>query len=601
MSELAVLVAFPTAAAVIWLTLRTRLSRRLVAEPTGERWSGTATPSFGGVGIAAGLAAGVLLALAVGAIDASSELWGILGGCALLFVAGAVDDARALPPPVKVGAQLGAAALALAGGLSVELVENDALALALAVVWLVGMTNAFNLLDNMDGLAASLAAIAAVYFAVDAATVHPNDTVLVLSLSLGLACAGFLPFNIRPGRPAAIFMGDSGSQVLGFALAALGLYASWNVAGTTVATLLLPILVLAVPILDTALVTVVRLLEGRPVSQGGRDHTSHRIVYRGVSERRAVLLLALVSAALGATSLAYTVLDDAWIAAIGVLVTFALLVQFASFIAEVDRAPETGSRFMRRFIVHRQRLVEVLVDFALITAAFGAAFLLRLDGSGTENQRHILAVSLPVLLAARYAAFIPLGLYRGVWRYASASDALRVVVAVTVSEVVAVAFLAATRSFGDFPLDVFVIDAILCTLLVGASRFGERALARTFHHLWARGDRRRTLIVGAGKAGRSLLRELRESPEEHVVGFVDDEARLRGRSLLGVRVLGGTHDLRRILAASRPDTVLVTIPAAPRSVLDGIVGACEEAEVPCRFVRRETDLDPTAVLGAAAK
>jgi FlaA1/EpsC-like NDP-sugar epimerase len=276
-------------------------------------------------------------------------------------------------------------------------------------------------------------------------------------------------------------------------------------------------------------------------------------------------------------------------------------VQFASFIAEVDRAPETGSRFMRRFIVHRQRLVEVLVDFALITAAFGAAFLLRLDGSGTENQRHILAVSLPVLLAARYAAFIPLGLYRGVWRYASASDALRVVVAVTVSEVVAVAFLAATRSFGDFPLDVFVIDAILCTLLVGASRFGERALARTFHHLWARGDRRRTLIVGAGKAGRSLLRELRESPEEHVVGFVDDEARLRGRSLLGVRVLGGTHDLRRILAASRPDTVLVTIPAAPRSVLDGIVGACEEAEIPCRFVRRETDLDPTAVLGAAAK
>ncbi len=601
MSELAVLVAFPTAAAVIWLTLRTRLARRLVTEPTGERWSATATPSFGGVGIAAGLATGVLLALAVGALDASSELWGILGGCALLLLAGAVDDVRALPPLAKLGTQLAAAALALAGGLSVEIVENDVLALVLAVVWLVGVTNAFNLLDNMDGLAASLAAIAAAYFAIDAATVHPNDTVLVLALALGLACAGFLPFNIRPGRPAAVFMGDSGSQVLGFTLAALGLYASWSVAGTTVATLLLPILVLAVPILDTSLVTVVRLLEGRPVSRGGRDHTSLRIVSRGVSERRAVLLLALVSAALGATSLTYTVLDDAWIAAVGVLVTFALLVQFASFIAEVDRAPETGSRFMRRFIVHRQRLVEVLVDFALISAAFGGAFLLRLDGSGTENQRHILAVSLPILLAARYAAFIPLGLYRGVWRYASASDALRVVIAVAVSEVVAVAVLAATRSFGDFPLDIFVIDAILCLLLVGASRFGERALARTFHNLWTRGDRRRTLIVGAGRAGRSLLRELRESPEERVVGFVDDEPRLRGRSLLGVRVLGGTADLPRILAAARLDTVLVTIPAAPRDRLDAIVRACADADVPCRFVRRELDLDPTAVLGAAVK
>jgi UDP-GlcNAc:undecaprenyl-phosphate/decaprenyl-phosphate GlcNAc-1-phosphate transferase len=600
MSELAVLVAFPTAAAVIWLTLRTRLARRLVAEPTGERWSEKATPSFGGLGIAAGLAAGVLLALAVGAIDPSSELWGILGGCALLFLAGAVDDLRALPPFVKLAAQLGAAALALAGGLSVEIVDNDVLAVAIAVVWLVGMTNAFNLLDNMDGLAASLAAIAAAYFAIDAATVHPNDTVLVLALSLGLACAGFLPFNIRPGRPAAIFMGDSGSQLLGFALAALGLYASWNVAGTTVATLLLPILVLAVPILDTALVTVIRLLEGRPLSQGGRDHTSHRIVYRGISERRAVLLLALVSAALGATSLAYTVLDDAWIAAIGVLVTFSLLVQFASFIAEVERGSEPASFVARTLVVHRKRLVEVAVDAGLITASLAAAFLLRVDGTGTAYQRHIVAASLPPILAARYLAFIPLGLYRGVWRYASAGDALRVVLAVGISQLLAVGYVALTNSFGDFPVDVYLIDALLCCILIGGSRFGERAFAKGLHTLWGR-DRRRTLIVGAGRAGRSLLRELRELPSERVVGFVDDDPRLRGRTLLGTRVVGGTDELPTILAAVGPERVLVTIPDAPHLLLEAVVGACADAGVACRFVRREIDLDPTAVLGAAVK
>src|SRR2546423_911932 len=101
--------------------------------------------------------------------------------------------------------------------------------------------------------------------------------------AVGLACAGFLPFNLRPGKPAAIFMGDSGSQLLGFALAALGLSASWKAAGTTVATLFLPILVLAVPILDTALVTIVRILEGRPIYQGGRDHTSHRLGSPGLS------------------------------------------------------------------------------------------------------------------------------------------------------------------------------------------------------------------------------------------------------------------------------------------------------------------------------
>ena len=103
-----------------------------------------------------------------------------------------------------------------------ELIGNDVLATLVGLVWLVGITNAFNLLDNMDGLAATLAAVACGYFAIDAATLHEDELVLVLSLSLGFACLGFLPFNLRPRRTAAVFMGDSGSQVLGFMLAALG-------------------------------------------------------------------------------------------------------------------------------------------------------------------------------------------------------------------------------------------------------------------------------------------------------------------------------------------------------------------------------------------
>src|SRR5207249_241005 len=300
-------------------------------------------------------------------------------------------------------------------GRSLQSVGNDVREVAIALVWLVGMTNAFNLLDNMDGLAATLAAIGCAYFAIDAVTTHPNRMVLVLSLAVGLACLGFLPFNLRPGRPAAIFMGDSGSQVLGFALAALGVSSSWKAASSTVATLLLPVLILAVPILDTTLVTVVRLLEGRSIAQGGRDHTSHRLVYAGLSERRAVVLLGVISAALGATSLAYTVVDDWRITLLGVLLTFALLVQFASFLA----------------------------------------------------------------------AFV--------------------VMAVVSSEVLAFAFIAATRSFGGFPRSVFVIDALVCCVLIGVSRFWERAVVRALASLKGRGDRHRTLIVGAGRSGRSLL------------------------------------------------------------------------------------------------
>jgi UDP-GlcNAc:undecaprenyl-phosphate/decaprenyl-phosphate GlcNAc-1-phosphate transferase len=600
---LAAIAAFPAAAAVIGMLLRTPLAGRLAAAPREDRWHERTTPLGGGIGIFAGILAGVGVALAVDAAPASRELLAILGGCTILFVAGLLDDLFALGPLPKLAAQSAAAGLVIANGLTISgLISNDLLAGTVAFIWLVGMTNAFNLLDNMDGLAATLAGIAAVFFAIDALTVHPNDAVLALSLALALACAGFLPFNLRPGRSARIFMGDSGSQPLGFALAALGLTASWKVAGTTVATLLLPILVLAVPILDTTLVTIVRLLDGRPVYQGGRDHTSHRLVYRGLSEKRAVVLLAVISGALGATSLFYAVLDNAWVTLIGVLLTFALLVQFASVLSDVERTRALpGERgWMRTFVANPRRLVESLVDFAIVTASFAAAYYLRLQGSGSAYQRHIFLVSLAVLLAVRYAAFIPFGLYRGVWRYAGARDAASVVGAVVVSEAVAFGILDATQTWGDFPRSIFIIDALVCVVLVGLSRFWERAFARGVSSLTGRGDKRRTLIVGAGRGGRSLLRELRETPGEQVVGFVDDDRQLARRRLQGVPVLGGIGEIERIIARSRPDTVLVTIPDAPREQLGIVIEACARAEVPCRFVRRERDLDPRVILGAAA-
>jgi UDP-GlcNAc:undecaprenyl-phosphate GlcNAc-1-phosphate transferase len=598
---LAAIAALPAAAAAIWLLLHTPLAAKLGAAPREDRWHERTTPVLGGIGIFAGILTGFWVAVAVGAAPASRELVAILGGCGILFVAGLLDDLFSLGPIGKLAAQIAAACLVIFNGLTISgLISNDLLAGVVALVWLVGMTNAFNLLDNMDGLAATLAGIAAVFFAIDALEVHKSHGVLALSLALALACLGFLPFNLRHGKPAAVFMGDSGSQVLGFLLAALGLTASWKVAGTTVATLLLPILVLAVPILDTTLVTVVRLLDGRPVYQGGRDHASHRLVYHGLSEKRAVVLLAVIAAALGTTSLFYSVLDNAWVTLIGVLLTFALLVQFASVLSDVERAPGlvADRGWLRTFVANPRRLVESLVDFALITASFTLAYYLRLQGGGSNYQRHIFLVSIAVVVAVRYLAFIPFGLYRGVWRYAGARDAASIVAAVVVSEVAAYLIIDATQTLGPFPRSVFVIDALICTVLVGASRFWERAFVRGVSSLTGRGMRHRTLIVGAGRGGRSLLRELRETPGEQVVGFVDDDPRLSRRRLQGVPVLGDTSEIEQILSRANPDTVLVTIPDAPRERLGLVVDACALAQLPCRFVRRHTDLDPDIALGA---
>jgi len=602
-SAVPAVVALPITALVVWTLLRTRVARRVVSRPTGERWNVRATPSFGGIGLLLGLCAGVGAALAAGGVDASWELLGILGGCATVFAAGLIDDVRSLPPIAKLAAQVGASALVLWGGLRVEIVDNDALAAVLGVLWLVGITNAFNLLDNMDGLAGTIALIAATFFAIDAVTIHPERLLLVLSLALGCACLGFLPFNFRPTRPAAVFMGDSGSQTLGFCLAALGLATSWKVAETTIATLILPLLVLAVPILDTALVTAVRIVEGRPVTQGGRDHASHRLVRGGLTEKRAVVLLATIAAALGATSLAYSGLGNTRVTLVGVLVTFALLVQFAGFLTDLEQGAGPGTSrpvLLRMILLNPRRLGEFAVDFALVTAAFSVAYLLLVGGSGTDNQKHLFLVSLPAILAARYVFFIPLGLYAGVWRFAGSREALAVISGVAVSEVAAVGIVWVTRGdFGDFPLRIFLVDALLAAIFVGASRFGERALFRALSTLKDRESRRRTLIIGAGRGGRSLLRELRETSGEQVVGFVDDDVRLHRRRMQGVPVLGPLDQIDRIIVASQPDLVLVTIPDAPRERLNAVVRGCERTGIPCRFVRRDIDLDPVAVMGAA--
>jgi UDP-GlcNAc:undecaprenyl-phosphate GlcNAc-1-phosphate transferase len=597
------LVAAPVTALALLALLRSPVRRRIVAAPSHDRWHRRPTPALGGIGIVLGLGAGVGLALVVGELEPSYELLGILGGAAVVFAFGLADDLLSLPPLVKLVGQVAAGAVVLASGIRVQIVDNEVLATVLGLLWLVGITNAFNLLDNMDGLAGTLAVVAAAFFAIDAVTIHPDRLLLAVSLALAFAVAGFLPFNFRLRRPAAVFMGDSGSQTLGLALAALGLATSWKVAETTVATLILPLLVLAVPILDTALVTAVRLVEGRPLHQGGRDHASHRLARSGISEKGTVALLAAIAAGLGASSLAYSSLDNSWVTMVGVLVTFALLVQLAGFLTDLDQGGGDAGRGvrLRTVLLAPRRLMEMVVDLALIAASFTASYLLFVDGSGSAYQKHIFLASLPVLLAARYLAFIPAGLYSGVWRFAGAREAAAIVVAVAVSEALAVgAVLASGRPLGDFPARIYVVDALLACALIGSSRFAERALFRALAFLRDRAGSRRVLIVGAGRGGRSLLRELRETPGERVVGFLDDDPRLRRRRMQGVPVLGALAEAEQVLARARPDIVLVTIPDAPRERLDEVVQACATMGVLCRFVRRQLDLDPLAAMGAAA-
>ena len=606
MSAIVTLAALPVAALVLWTLLRSHLGERLVAEPTGERWHERATPTFGGVGIFAGFAAGVLIAVAVGAVEPTSELLGIMGGCTLLFLAGLADDIFSLSPLLKLVAQFAAAGIVLASGLSVEIVANDFVALVLALVWLVGITNAFNLLDNMDGLAATLAAVSCGVFAMHAVALeNQNEIVLPLALALGCACLAFLPFNLRADRPAAVFMGDSGSQVIGFGLASLGLASSWTIAGATLAGMLLPLLVLAIPILDTTLVTIRRTRERRPVTQGGRDHSSHRLVYYGLTERQAVAALALLAALLGLTGLAYNALNNARVTAFGVLVSFVVLVQFASFLGDLEersRRAEPGEppSLLRALVSQPRRLIEVLVDFAIICTSFLASYLLFIDGKGTEVERAIFLTTLPVLLGVRYVFFVLLGIYRRIWRFAAPRDLVAIVAATSLSAPITLAIVARMRTLSGFPLEIFLVDALLCGALVAGSRLALRMapdLLATFRH----GPRERTLIIGAGRSGRRLAREFSEAADKRVVGFVDDNPSVRRRRVLGVKVLGGLAETAALLAVARPDEVLVTIPDAGEDRLAPVLEACAAAGIPCRFVRSHTEITRSPLVEISAE
>lgn len=563
--------------------VRRRLGLRGVA-PGEDRWRTDAVPRIGGLAMLLGFLVGCAVVMASGAASGEA-IYGFIAGATVMAVVGLYDDLRGVKPLTKVISQILAAAILLATGTSVEIVSIEPLASGLTFFWVIAMTNAFNLLDNMDGLAAGVGLVSAVLFAFHA-NIAGLPEVVAMAVLIAAVLAGFLPLNFRLRRKAAIFMGDSGSQLIGFSLAWLALAASWHEASGLVAAIAVPLLVLAVPILDTTLVSIVRLIEGRPLSEGGRDHTSHQLVVYGLSERRAVVLLIGGSALLGASSIAYVEYGHLIPALVGVGLSIALLVHFALFLLQARKADgepqpaaaaEPAWMSIDLYRLHKRRLVEGMVDLILIVAAYYIAYVLRYDQLPDELNSRLIAESLPFLVATRYAAFLYFGLYRGLWRYAGTRDVARVFAAVVTSEVATVFLLTVVYRFDGYSRSVFIIDAVLCFLFVAGSRFAERAFGEWLQDQRDKKGIPRALIVGAGAAGHALLAELRRRGEHVIAGFVDDDPAKRGRRTHGIEILGGTDQIELIMDRHRPEAVFVSIPDAPSDRLERIREACLHA------------------------
>jgi UDP-GlcNAc:undecaprenyl-phosphate GlcNAc-1-phosphate transferase len=306
-APLVLLVATLASLCVTPLVIRVAVARQLYDTPDTRRLHTQPIPRLGGVVVFIATLLGLLAALLLGppGIDLSPDrrefFMGILLGGTVLFAAGLLDDLRGLRPAAKLAVQCLAAVIVYLFGSQIQFITLGPtitiplgwLALPLTALWVVGVTNAFNVIDNMDGLASGLALVA-LATVLGAAYALGNGDVALVCLALTGALVGFLPYNFNPAR---IFLGDSGSLFIGFMLAVLSVHGALKSA--TAVLVAVPLFALAVPLFDLTLSILRRWLRGVPIFVGDTRHISHRLLAIGLTQARVVTVLSLVAGALG--------------------------------------------------------------------------------------------------------------------------------------------------------------------------------------------------------------------------------------------------------------------------------------------------------------
>jgi UDP-GlcNAc:undecaprenyl-phosphate/decaprenyl-phosphate GlcNAc-1-phosphate transferase len=587
------------------------LARRwgFVAKPKVDRWHKNATAMMGGVGIWLAVMGTYLVLL-----PHTQQGWVVVGAASFLFLVGLVDDWLHVKPYQKLIGQVVGAAIVVNYGLVLPWTRSLPVNMLITIFWLIGITNAINLLDNMDGLATGIAAIASCFLTYNFLTGNQTTEAMMMAV-FAAALLGFLVYN---SNPASIFMGDSGSMFIGFFLAGAALV---NVAGgrsrSFVPVLAVPILVLFIPIFDTTFVTILRKLSGRAASQGGRDHTSHRLVALGMSERRAVWMLYGLAGLSGLLAIMVSQVRRDGSALLKPDVSLALLAGFTLgltllgvYLAGVKGYDEeadvraASDKPLFAFLVdfsYKRRIFEVLLDVVLIVLAYWSAYAIKFEPFSDSPAWKLFLRTLPVLVVVRLAAFLFFGVYRGIWRYTSVDDLMAFAKAVAAGSLISMAIVLFKFRFQGFSRAIFVIDALVMLMLLAGSRVAFRFFRQVLPT--AGGNKhRRALIYGAGDAGELLLRELLNNRELSYapIGFIDDDPKKQGKVIHGFRVFGGNGMLGKIVNDHQIEQLLISTPRISDTRLAEIVRECEvhSVELKRMSIRIESVSDsPLASLG----
>jgi UDP-GlcNAc:undecaprenyl-phosphate GlcNAc-1-phosphate transferase len=484
-----------------WVLLRANPLTRLVAQPRPDRWHKAPIPTTGGIAILFSAS----VAIAVFGVGGYGRIVALGIGIALLGIA---DDILQLRPAVKLLGQALLAACVVAGGVVFPATRVLPIDVLFTWAWIVGLTNAFNLIDNMDGLCAGVTVIICSSRTWSALQSNDFDGALLAAI-LGGVYLGFLVFNFNPAR---IFMGDCGSMFAGFMLASLSAASPAPHTKAFLSAIVSPALTFLYPVFDTVLVSVLRRAAGRPISVGGRDHSSHRLVSLGHSERRVVLILWVMTAAGAGVGLS-TLWMPVGVHALATVLVAGVFV-FGVFLGTLptypfpERSPVRGVT-VRRWIPCFRAGVTLILDVLLSGVALLTAFLVRWeDGFASPAVLINFLVTLPVFMVWHAVVCLALHMARVGWQYFGAADLFAVAgcsIASTVASGLTVSLLLEPAS----PTVLLVYCILTFTL-----SSGMRALIHVFREsLTAAPKGRRAAILGSGNSSYLLIAALRAYKE----------------------------------------------------------------------------------------
>jgi len=367
--------------------------------------------------------------------------------------------------------------------------------------------------------------------------------------------------------------------------------------------LALPTLLLAVPIFDTCFVTIQRIVHGRHPFKGGIDHLSHRLGILGLTTRQVVFSLYGLSALFGFLSVFLSVqgpltITGVWLFAMALLFLLGVYLSRVRVYAGPEPLPgEPSVTWISTMLLHKQRILEVCVDFILICASYVIAFALRFEGTITADLEVLILKSLPWIILIKISCFSYCGLYRGVRRYTGLTDLINIFRAVLLSSVFCASLLLVLWRFEGYSRAVFIIDGLLLFVAVSGARVTERLLNE-----WIASSIQGTipvLIIGAGDTGELLLRGIRQdvSARRRVIGFLDDDESKIGGLIHGVPILGPRENLGRAVQEYGVREVFIAIRRPPPGLLEQVRSYCQENGLLLKVAPSISPDEPALTLG----